>query len=243
MSDVDLPRDDAPLRGRLAQVTTATATGLLVQRGYQRAFMAGAHPLLPGARVAGRAVTIRLGPGRPDLAPRAGDRMRSEHLFQAVEAIRPGDLLVVDCGGDTAAGTTGDILAARIKRLGGVGVLIDGAVRDIGQIREFVGLPVWARATHGAGYPPVLVGLDRQQPVRCFGVTVLPGDYILADDDGAVAIPAALAPEIAEAGVETERREGFIRRLIEQGGSTRECYPPDEETLRRYEAWKRESGG
>jgi len=53
--------------------------------------MAGARALVPGSRVAGRAVTVRLGPGRPDLAPRAGDRMRSEHLFQAVEAMRPGD--------------------------------------------------------------------------------------------------------------------------------------------------------
>lgn len=235
--------DDAALRARLARVTTATATGLLVQRGYLRAFMVGAQPLVPGPRVAGRAVTVRLGPGRPDLAPRPGERMRGEHLFQAIEAMQPGDLLVVDCGGDTAAGTTGDILAARVKRLGGVGILIDGAVRDIGQIREFVGLPVWARATHGAGYPPFLVGLDRQQPVRAFGVTVLPGDYILADDDGAVAIPAALAAEIAEAGVETEQKEGFIRRLIEQGASTRECYPPDEDTLRRYEAWKRDRAG
>ena len=57
---------------------------------------------------------------------------------------------------------------------------------------------------HGSGYPPFLVCLDRDRPVRCFGVTVLPGDYILADDDGLVAIPPALAADVAADGNEVE---------------------------------------
>jgi regulator of RNase E activity RraA len=88
---------------------------------------------------------------------------------------------------------------------------------------------------------PFLVGLDWGRPVRCFGVTVLSGDYILADDDGAVAIPAALAAEVAAAGVETERKEAFIRDLFGRGESVREVYPPNEAILRRYEAWKRDA--
>lgn len=232
------PNDDAPLRQMLGRVTTATATAWLVQRGYHRAFMA-APALQAGARVCGRAVTVRFGPGRPDLAPRAGDRMQGEPLFVVIEALREGEVLVVDAGGDCSGGTVGDILAARIKRQGGAGVVIDGAVRDFGQIRQFVGLPVWARGAHGSGYPPFLAGLDHGVPVRCFGVTVLPGDYILADDDGAVAIPAALAAECAAAGVETEEKEAFIRGLIDAGASTREVYPPSEDTLRRWEEARR----
>ena len=233
--------DDAEARALLGGVTTATATALLVQHGYPNAYMSGALPIQRGARVCGRAVTVRLGPLRPDLAVEIASRQAD--IWLAIESIGPGDLLVVDCGGDTRGGTVGDILAARIKHLGGVGVVIDGAIRDPGQIRELVGLPAWARGTHGSGYPPFLVGLDHGRPVRCFGVTVVPGDYILADDDGAVAIPAALVAEVAKAGAETERKEAFIRGLVEQGGSLNQVYPPDEETLRRYEASKGEAGG
>ena len=232
--------DDADVRGMLGQVTTATATALLVQHGYPNAYMSGAGPIQTGARVCGRAVTIRFGPMRPDLAVDLASRQAQ--MWLAIESIRPGDLLVVDCGGDIRGGTVGDILAARIKHLGGVGVLIDGAIRDPGQIRELVGLPAWARGVHGSGYPPYLVSLDWDRPVGCFGVTVLPGDYILADDDGAVAIPATLVADVARAGVETERKEAFIRGLAEQGGSLQHVYPPDEDTLRRYEASKREAG-
>lgn len=235
--------DDAALRERLCGVTTATATALVAQHGYHRAFMSGATPLVSGKRVCGRAVTVRFGPLRPDLGPKAGDRLRSEPLFQAIEALRPGDFLALDCAGDVTGGTVGDVLATRIKQLGGVGVLIDGAVRDIGQIREFVGLPVWARGCHGAPYFATLACLDRGMPVRCFGVTVVPGDYILADEDGAVAIPAALAEQVAAAGLATEHKETFIRGLIEQGGSTRDHYPPSDETLARYEAARRAAGG
>ena len=232
---------DAKLRATLAQVTTATATHLMIQRGYPNAYMSGATPIQSGVRVCGRAVTVRFGSGRPDLAFPPEERNR-EPLWQAIESITPGDFLVLDCGGDVRAGTTGDVLAARIKHLGGVGVLVDGALRDSGQIRDLVGLPAWARGVHGSGFPPILVGLDLGRPVRCFGVTVVPGDYILADDDGAVAIPAALASEVAEVGLEQERKESFIRGLIQEGVPVSECYPPNAETLRRYEAWKRRTG-
>jgi regulator of RNase E activity RraA len=223
----------------LLNMTTATATAMLNRRGYQNVFMSGAVPLQRGVRVCGRAATVRFGPGRPDLAPDLSERNQNEPLWLAIEALEPGDFLVLDCGGDLRAGTTGDILVARIKQRGASGVVVDGALRDAAQIRDLVGLPCWSRGVHGSGYPAFLACLDRQLPVRCFGVTVLPGDYILADDDGAVAIPAALAAEVAADGVEQERKETFIRTLVEQGASIRDCYPPNDETLRRSEAWKR----
>jgi 5-oxopent-3-ene-1,2,5-tricarboxylate decarboxylase/2-hydroxyhepta-2,4-diene-1,7-dioate isomerase len=147
---------------------------------------------------------------------------------------------VLDCGGDVRAGTTGDILAARIKRRGGVGIVVDGALRDAAQIRDLVGIPCWSRGVHGSGFNPVLTSLDHGQPVRCFDVTVVPGDYILADDDGLVAIPAALAHEVAEAGAEQELKETFIRGLVEQGVPIGECYPPTAQVLEQYAAWKRD---
>jgi len=230
---------ESELRERLLAMTTATATSLLNQRGYMSQFMLGAHPNQTGGRACGRALTVRLGPGRPDLAHTQEDRAE-EPLWQAIESIEAGDFLVLDCGGDVRAGTTGDILAARIKRRGGVGIVVDGALRDAAQIRDLVGIPCWSRGVHGSGFNPVLTSLDHGRPVRCFDVTVVPGDYILADDDGLVAIPAPLAHEVSEAGAEQELKETFIRGLVQQGVPIGECYPPTAHVLEQYAAWKRQ---
>jgi 5-oxopent-3-ene-1,2,5-tricarboxylate decarboxylase/2-hydroxyhepta-2,4-diene-1,7-dioate isomerase len=192
----------------------------LVRRGYDNQFVAGTMPNQHGGRASGRAVTVRLGPARPD--PSFPEEARhQEPLWEAIESLRAGALLVIDCGGGVRAGTTGDILAARIKQLGGVGIVVDGALRDAAQIRDLVGLACWSRGVHGSGFTAALVCLDRDLPVRCFGVTVRPGDYILADDDGLVAIPAALAEEIAAEGGEVEQRKEAGRGRDEAGSSSR----------------------
>ncbi|MBV9170248.1 MAG: ribonuclease activity regulator RraA [Chloroflexi bacterium] len=229
---------NAGLHERLLGMTTATATALLDRRGYTQQFMSGALPIQQGGRACGRAVTVRLGPSRPDLQRPQSERAH-DPLWQAVEAISPGDFLVIDCGADVRAGTTGDILTARIQHLGGVGIVCDGALRDAAQIREFVHLPCWTRGVHGSGFTAALVSLDRGMAVRCFGVTVVPGDFLLGDDDGIVVIPASLAEEIAVEGSEQELKESFIRELVQQGVPTSECYPPNADVLRRFEEWRR----
>jgi regulator of RNase E activity RraA len=231
--------DDTELRTRLTQVTTATASAMLFRRGYPFTFMLGATPIQRGKQVCGRAVTLRFGPGRPDLATSEEDRNTKDPMWVAIEALIPGDFLVMDCGGIQTGATTGDILAARIKYRGGVGILCDGAIRDAAQIRELVGLPAWSLGVQGLGFTPNLVSLDWNLPVRCFGTTVIPGDYILADDDGAVVIPAHLAEEIAQVCGDQESKETFIRGLVQQGVPVSECYPPNAATLVKYEAWKK----
>ena len=172
--------NDAELRAMLAQVTTATASAMLYKRGYPKTFMLGATPIQKGVRVCGRAVTLRLGPGRPDLATAEEDRNTKDPMWLAIESLGEGDVLVIDCGGDQSGATTGDILAARIKRLGAVAIVGGGAVRD--------------------------------------------------------------AAQIAEVGLEQEHKETFIRGLVQEGVPVSECYPPNKETLRKYEAWKKEQG-
>jgi len=233
--------DDLALRERLLGMTTATATNMLNLRGYQNQFMTGARPIQTGGRACGRALTVRFGPARPDMTfPQ--DERHLEPLWVAIESIVPGDFLVLDCGGDVQAGTTGDILAARIKRRGGVGIVVDGALRDAAQIRDLVHLPCWSAGVHGSGFIAALVCLDWGLTVRCFGVTVRSGDYILADDDGLVAIPAALADEVATDGGETELKETFIRGLVEQGVPLSECYPPTADVLRQFHEWQAAHG-
>lgn len=235
------PPDDAALRERLLGMTTATATHMLNLRGFQNQFMAGARAMQTGGRACGRALTVRFGPARPDMT-RSADARHEEPLWLAIESVVPGDFLVLDCGGDVRAGTTGDILAARVKRRGGVGIVVDGALRDAAQIRDLVHLPCWSGGVHGSGFTAALICLDWGLTVRCFGVTVRSGDYILADDDGLVAIPVALAAEVAADGAETELKETFIRGLVEHGAPLSECYPPTAEVLRQFHAWQHEHG-
>jgi 5-oxopent-3-ene-1,2,5-tricarboxylate decarboxylase/2-hydroxyhepta-2,4-diene-1,7-dioate isomerase len=231
--------DDAAMRERLLAMTSATATAMLNLRGYQNQFMIGALPIQTGGRACGRAVTVRLGPARPDMMLSQEER-HQDALWLAIESLVDGDFLVLDCGGDVRAGTTGDILAARVKRRGGVGIVVDGALRDAAQIRELVGLPCWSRGVHGSGFTAALVCIDWGQTVRCCGVTVRPGDYILADDDGLVAIPPALADEVATDGGETEVKETFIRGLVDQGVPLSQCYPATAEVLEKFHTWQLE---
>ncbi len=235
MSDDDVDLD------QLAKVSTATATHLLFKLGIRNTFLEGIKPLWPDSKAVGRARTLRYLPVREDLAPNpyepSGNAQR-----RAIESIKEGEILVIDAGGELGSGTLGDILSARMKYLGGAGLIVDGAVRDAVQIRD-VGLQVWARGVHGAANMRMLWPVDVDIPVRCGGCTVIPGDYILADSDGAVTIPATHAAGIAEEGAETELRESFIRAKISiDGYSTDRAYPPNAEVLAEFEAWKKTQG-
>ena len=74
--------------------------------------------------------------------------------------------------------------------------------------------------------------------LRCAGCTVVPGDWIVCDEHGVVAVPADLAAEISVQAADTDAKEEFVRELVEGGASTIDVYPPDEETLRGFPAWK-----
>src|SRR5262249_35285964 len=127
----------------------------------------------------------------------------------AIEAMPAGAMAVVDACGVTDAGIFGDILCARMVKRGVAGLVSDGVVRDLDGVRA-TGLPVWCR---GAAAPPSLAALTFvawQQPIGCGGVAVMPDDYVLADGDGAVVIPAALAEELAAIAREQERLEAWI---------------------------------
>ena len=226
---------------KLAKVTTATATSQLFKLGIRNTFFQGIEPLASYAAVVGRARTLRFLPMREDVSPKLGDP-RGSPQSKAIETIAAGEILVVDAGGDLGGGTLGDILCERMKYRGAVGVVVNGVVRDAVQIQA-VGLPVWCRGIHGAANTRTLWPADNDVPISCGGCTVIPGDYIIADGDGVTVIPAIHAAQIAEEGSETEQREQFIRMKIRtEGYSTDRAYPPNDEVLAEYEAWK-SSGG
>lgn len=229
------------LNDKLAQISTATACTNLYKMGIRNVFMQGLYPLAPlgiGKRLVGRAVTLRFLPLREDIdAALTPDQRHVAPYRLAVESIKPGDMLVIDAMGFLATGTFGDMLSARMKYLGSVATVVDGAVRDSPFIRQ-VGLPAFVRGVHAGGIERGLMSVDFNKPIQCGGVLVMPNDILLADDEGVVVIPPGYAERLADVGVAEEDEEQFIRAQIEGGVSIQEVYPPNEKWLAAYKAQK-----
>lgn len=217
----------------LQTVSTATLTTLLLKKGLRNVWMRGTRPIRTGqTRVVGRAFTMRFVPAREDLAtPASWNSPTSTRA--AIEAMPEGCVAVVDARGVTDAGIFGDILAARIARRGVSAVVTDGVMRDVAGVLK-TSLPIWCQ---GVAAPPSVAGLtfvDWQSPIGCGGVAVFPGDVVVADEDGAVLIPAALLDEIVPLALEQERLEAWIVSQVEEGARLPGLYPPNEENLARY---------
>ena len=221
----------------LSQVTTATLTTQLLKKGLRNVWLRGTRPIRSGQpRLVGRAFTLRFVPAREDLATPAswGSPISTR---AAIEAMPEGCIAVVDAQGVQDAGIFGDILCARMARRRVAALVTDGVVRDLGGVLG-TGLPVWCS---GAAAPPSVAGLTFvgwQQPIGCGGVAVFPGDIIVADDDGAVLIPAALLDAMLAEAPEQERLEAWIMREVERGAALPGLYPPNEQNKARYEAEK-----
>jgi regulator of RNase E activity RraA len=220
----------------LAGVATATLTTVLLKKGLRKVWLRGSRPLRPGqGRRVGRAFTLRFVPAREDLAtPESWGAPVSTRA--AIEAMPEGCLVVVDALGSGEAGIFGDILCARMVRRGVAGLVTDGAVRDQAGVLG-TGLPVWCQGSVAPPSVAALTFVGWQQPVGCGGVAVFPNDVVVADDDGAVLIPAALLDEVAAAAVEQERLEGWIMGQVEAGQPLPGLYPPNEANRAAYEAW------
>lgn len=222
----------------LSQITTATLTTLLLKKGLRNVWLRGARPLRTGQpRLVGRAFTLRFVPAREDLAtPESWSSPISTRA--AIEDMPAGCIAVVDAMAVNDAGIFGDILCARMQKRGVTALVTDGVVRDQAGVLG-TGLPVWCS---GAAAPPSVAGLtfvDWQRPVACGGVAVFPGDVIVADDDGAVLIPAALLEEMLLLAPEQERLESWIMSEVDKGAALPGLYPPNAENKARYEAAKK----
>ena len=225
---------DAAVAERLAGVSTATLTTVLLKKGLRNVWLRGTRPLRPDQpRVAGRAFTLRFVPAREDLAtPESWSSPISTRA--AIEAMPSGCVSVVDALGVADAGIFGDILCSRMHKRGVAALVTDGVVRDVAGVLAS-GLPVWCR---GVAAPPSVAALtfvSWQEPIGCGGVAVFPNDVIVVDADGAVVIPAALLDPVVEAAVEQERLEGWIMGEVEAGRALPGLYPPNAENRARYE--------
>jgi 4-hydroxy-4-methyl-2-oxoglutarate aldolase len=163
------------------------------------------RPIQSGVTLAGRAVTAGCHPG--DNLP----------VHRAILTAEPGDVLVVAAGGHLA-GYWGELLTVAAKHRGIAGLVIDGGCRDTAALRrqEF---PVWSAGVSVHGTVKTEPGTVNE-PVVVGGVAVAPGDYVIADDDGVVVVPAYRLGEVLDAAEARVAKEARVMEQLAQGATT-----------------------
>jgi regulator of RNase E activity RraA len=237
-------RPDADLIRQLYKVGSATASALMHKMGVRQTFIQGPVPRQPGAKVVGPVVTLQFMPQREDVA----SGLAQEHvekvsaLWSVFETVQPGDILAVQAFGDAYTGCMGEMLITYFKGRGGIGIVVDGCIRDWPRVQE-IGTPIWTRGfTPNYASQASLFPWAYNVPIACSRVLVLPGDIMIADDDGAVLVPAQMAPLVLQHTLEHEEWEVFSRIKLAEGGSLKKYYPLNDEGQREYEEWRKVQG-
>lgn len=226
---------------QLRGVSTATLATLLFKRGFRSRFMTGVVPLRPDLKLVGLARTLRCIPAREDLDRLEVFRNPAMPQRHAVEAVGPGEVLVIDARGDRRAGTIGNILATRLLARGAAGIVSDGPFRDLEAIRALA-MPTFCAGPHANTNLTVHHPVDIDLPIGCGEVAVFPGDVLVGDGDGVIVIPRELAAEVAADAVEQERQERFVLSLIQSGSTIVGVYPMNEATAAAYREWQEGEG-
>ncbi|WP_166970070.1 fumarylacetoacetate hydrolase family protein [Brevibacterium atlanticum] len=225
---------DESLLARLRVAPTAGLSAQLRARGLNNVVIEGVAPLKPGSRIVGTAKTLRFVPNREDLFKTHGGGYNAQK--RAFDSIRPGEVIVIEARGESGSGTLGDILALRAKSLGAAGVITDGGVRDSAEVAGI--LPVFATATNPAVLGRRHVPWESDVAVACGNATVLPGDVIVADDDGAIVIPRDLVEEVVDAALAKETEDGWVAEQVAAGHPIDGLFPPQGEWKTKFEEWK-----
>ena len=197
----------------VATASVADAVDQVVgQRGYMHHTI---KPRINDRKVVGPAVTVLEGPTEEKVPP--------QHALDLIDASPAGSVMVIGIDGETEVAVWGGLMTAGAHVNGFAGAILDGGVRDVSEIRRDYDFPVYARSVS----PGTTVGryrtLDANVPVTCGDVVVHPGDLIVADIDGVVAVPQAHVDAVLALALEIEQKEleqaAFIRetKSLKQG--------------------------
>ncbi|MGL6210352.1 MAG: ribonuclease activity regulator RraA [Paracoccaceae bacterium] len=236
----DILRPDPAIVAKLRDLGAATVAGTLAHLGIRQPHIQGPVSWLKGRAIAGPALTLLMMPKREDLYGEGEYLDPEKQLHRHVlYHTQPGDIVVVDARGDLTAGIFGEMMMTYFKGRGGIGMVIDGAVRDYpGQIE--LDMPMWIRGlTPNFHTQTGLMPFDFNCPIACGGVTVIPGDIIVADDDGAVCVPAAMGAQVIEHAGVHHAWEDFSKHMLLRGGSLQRYYPLSDDARGEYEDWRK----
>ena len=169
---------------------------------------AAIKPIAVGTRICGQARTVNA---------MAGD---NGIIHAAISYVRAGEILVVNGMGVEDVAIWGEVMTHAAQKQGIAGIVLDGAVRDVAEIRE-MGFPVFCRAVVPRG-PHKGFGGTIDGAISCAGVAVSPGDLVIGDDDGVAVVPLAEVGTAQAAAREAQARETVWLEEIAKGKSTRE---------------------
>ncbi|MEO3844602.1 RraA family protein [Streptomyces sp. CNZ287] len=193
-------------------IATASVADAVEQKGVRGYLTGSIKAVLPG-KLVGPAVTVQEVPSHVSEPP--------THALRAIDESAPGSVICIAAGGADVA-VWGGLMAAGAVTNRIAGAVLDAGVRDVEEIRrDYPELPIYARGA----VPATTVGRYRtvslNEPVEVGGVSVRPGDLIVADSDGVVCVPLELAAEVLALATDIEEREREQTRLIRESGSLR----------------------
>jgi 2-keto-4-pentenoate hydratase/2-oxohepta-3-ene-1,7-dioic acid hydratase in catechol pathway/regulator of RNase E activity RraA len=223
------------LKAKLESVATATLSSQLRKRGLNNVSIDGLQATRPDRRVVGLARTLRYVPNREDLFKTHGGGFNAQK--RAIDSVNEGEVLVMEARGEKGTGTVGDILALRAQVRGAAAIITDGGVRDFSAVAGLE-MPTYFANPHPAVLGRRHIPWDTDITIACGGATVQPGDIIVADSDGILVIPPAIAEELVEDCIRQEKEEAFIFEMVQQGNSVDGLYPMNPQWQARYKEWE-----
>ncbi|HEY8487001.1 MAG TPA: RraA family protein [Limnochordales bacterium] len=191
------------------RTTTASISDALDRRGIRGFMSSDVKPRTVARRIAGPAVPVREVP--------SADKQPPLLAIEAIDAAAPGSIIVIGADNAPEVALWGGLMSAAARARGLAGAVLDGGVRDVVEIRRDHDFPVYARSAVPSTTVGRYVTVERDVPVWCGGVQVHPGDIVVADDDGVVVVPRAIAGEVLQDAMAIDEVEARMTAELRQG--------------------------